>query len=520
VSSAVSAIQVGSLRNIIDNNQSYTFSIFLSGAGIDWISDVRACKNARIVENIDDWKSVVSACDKAIYVGSDDEIPSEEFLNVLYSSEPKELAFIDEAGAVTNESKCVPTGEKILFVFPGPIIPLNSGSHQRAFNLLTNLRRNGFAIDALITLPKGANKQAIVSALRLICSNVYVYKNRANKIPEPLSTIRWFEKKINVVRGKGKQLPDTFAERALLKPTESCKRWVNSLFIAKEYKKIIVSYAWMLDCIKYIEHRQSEFKLICDSHDVQFIRNEKILSRNVRPFFSRRRDKNAEIKRLEKCDAVVAISVSDEEALKKELKKAKVVKASPGFDHALMPARRRPAERPFSFGFIGGKMEANILALRHIIEAWWPAIKKYSPDSVLYIAGSVSLTPDIRQASFFDEKIVCLGFVDNLSEFYSKIDVALNPVLVQGGLNFKSVEAVFAGKDLFTNALGMECLGKEFPAYIASSGIDVVEHMRANEFEFDADRRRRRMNQEKAKSIFKNAKAFEKFLAYLHSDFR
>lgn len=520
VSGDASPVQMRALEIIIECNKSCAFSLYFPSGNADAISIFSAYPNTRIVDNLEEWNFAVSVCNKAIYIGLDGKIPSEEFLNSLYSSEPKELTFIDEAGIVTNDAKCMPEGERLLFVFPGPIIPLNSGSHQRAFNLLINMKRSGFAIDALITLPKGAKKDGIVSALRLLCSNVYIYKNRAKKIPEPLSTIRWVEQKINVMRGKGRQLPDTFTERAFLKPTESCKRWVNSLFVAKEYKKIIVSYAWMLDCVKYIEHRRSEYKLICDSHDVQFIRNEKILTRGVRPFFSRQRDKNAEIKRLEKCDAVIAISVSDEKILKNELRKAKVVKASPGFDYALVPARRRPAERPFSFGFIGGKMEANVIALRHIVEAWWPAIKLYSPDSTLYVAGSVSLTPDIRQASFFDEKIVCMGFVDNLSDFYSKIDVALNPVVVQGGLNFKSVEAVFAGKDLITNELGLECLGEGFPAYAAASGNDIVAHIRENEFAFDADRRRRLTNQEKAKSMFKNAKAFERFLAYLHSDFR
>lgn len=69
-----------------------------------------------------------------------------------------------------------------------------------------------------------------------------------------------------------------------------------------------------------------------------------------------------------------------------------------------------------------------------------------------------------------------MGFVDNLSEFYNKIDIALNPAIVQGGLNFKSIEAILSGKLLWTNHLGSKCINDNDLIDIISTPND-IEHL-------------------------------------------
>lgn len=444
----------------------------------------------------------------------------EQVLNSFFSNSLGTVWHIQSNGELAPYRLNPVRKSGLLLVFPGPILPLTLGSHQRAFNLLFNLSKNGVAVDVLITTPKNQNPLAYKKALGSICNNVYVYKNNKRKLKKIDLFKRDVEGFVRNITGKKQDLPDFFSERSYTRPTESCKKWVNSLYLANNYKSIIISYAWMMDSVKYIEHDKDRFKLICDTHDVQFTRNMSILNRKERLFFNSVREKKLEIRYLNKCDAVLAISGSDEAVLKRTLKKStKVIRASAGFDYALSEIKRRPPGRPLNFGFIGGQMSANVQSLLFILENWWPTIKENSPDSKLFIAGSVSKSPLIISETFYDQSIVALGFVKTIDEFYKAIDISLNPVLVQGGLNFKSVEAVFSGKHLFTNRLGQACLGKEFPATIIEEQGDLVEFISKYEFDLNTERTLRQSNQKKAKEMFSNNSTYQELISYFSSQY-
>lgn len=105
--------------------------------------------------------------------------------------------------------------------------------------------------------------------------------------------------------------------------------------------------------------------------------------------------------------------------------------------------------------------------------------------------------------------------MNSIGDFYNQIDVSLNPVLVQGGLNFKSVEAVFAGKHLITNSLGQECLGSDFPSTIVNKPDDIVQFISKYEFDIKKDYGMRIANQNKAKNLFANKKTYLELVNYL-----
>lgn len=417
----------------------------------------------------------------------------------IFSIKPIPVKWLNEDGFIcTKKSKSKPT---TLFIFPGTILPISMGSHQRAFNFIYNLSESGVKFDILIPDNPNINKSALASSLEMLAENVYFYKNRIKKFSRIKIITRGIEKFFRKLLGKTDVLPDLFSERANRKATESLKRWVNNLYIYNNYEDIIVSYAWMLNGLQYIYHLKDNFNLICDTHDVQFYRNENILNRRERLFFNKQREKNLEISLLNNCDSVISISESDRRILEKNIK-SKIIELYPGFDYIKMPVKQRPVGRPIHFGFIGGGMNANVAALEYIINNWWPVIKKHSPDSLLYVAGSICNNKLIKSDSFFDENIVLLGFVKNLSDFYSKFEISLNPVLISGGLNFKSVEAVCAGKYLFTNKLGKECLTEKFPCIVIDSKEELISEMNRIEFNLNNDKKIRIANQRLAISIF------------------
>ncbi|POA17725.1 hypothetical protein C1886_20530 [Pseudomonas sp. FW300-N1A1] len=466
-----------------------------------------------------DTQSFLDFCCSAndlILVAAENHAIDEKMLNSFFSNSLGNVWHIHSDGKLTRYRLNPNRKASTLLVFPGSILPLTLGSHQRVFNLLFNLGKNGISVDVLITTPKNVKQSEYQTALKTICNNVYIYKNNKKKHSSTVNTKRYLESKARVILGKPKELPELFSERLNTRPTESCKRWVNSLYLANNYESVIVSYAWMMGALDYIIHDSENFKVICDTHDVQFTRNDEILNRKERIFFNSLIEKRCEIEQLKKCDSVLAISVSDEDILKKSLNNAtNVIRASSGFDYALSQVKSRPHGKPLHFGFIGGQMSANVKSLVHILDDWWPSIKKYSPDSKLFIAGSICKSVEILPKIFLDPNVVPLGFVNSIGDFYNNIDVSLNPVLVQGGLNFKSVEAVFAGKHLITNKLGQECLGSEFPSTIANKSDDIVEFISKYEFNLKKDYGIRVANQNKAKQLFANKKTYRELVNYL-----
>lgn len=419
-------------------------------------------------------------------------------LSNLFASNIPSIKWMDKNGCIANKpEKKQPS---VLFIFPGSIVPLSMGSHLRAFNTLMNLNKMGYGVDILV--PSGKNDHSVKEGLSFLAGDIYFYKNKRKKYPAIIRYKRYIEQKIRILIGKDKNLPDLFSERNYYKATESLKRWVARLYIAKHYDYIFINYAWMMNCIEYLRDLNDEFKVICDTHDVQYYRNKDLLSRRERLFYDYSYEKKLELKNLEKADYVIAISESDFDIMSKVINRDKVFKCCPGFDYAISPIKQRCRGRPVHFGFIGGGMEANVKAVLYIIEKWLPTIQKHSPDSIFYIAGSVCNNPKIIEESIYNRNIQLLGFVKNIEEYYKLIEVSLNPVLVAGGLNFKSVEAVIAGKHLFTNLLGQKCLGDKFPACVIKAPEDLINNIDEIEFNLKKDKQNRVNNQKKALQMF------------------
>ena len=220
--------------------------------------------------------------------------------------------------------------------------------------------------------------------------------------------------------------------------------------------------------------------LICDSHDVQYQRTATVLEEqkgSAREWRSLKRQRRAEIGYLKKADLVLAISERDAEMLKGDLGPKKVLTAPSGFRYSFRPVRCSPVGRPLRFGFFGNNMEANELALQHALDHWWGKVAAYSPESRLYVAGSVCSANSIKSRVFLNESVELLGFVKSISDFFEKIDVLLSPVIVSGGLNFKNAEAVAAGVQLFTNALGAETLQPLIGLSVVDDGDDLVAQL-------------------------------------------
>lgn len=449
--------------------------------------------------------------DQVVLVGYSrfEKIPKEFLLSVMVKDIDAIRVFINGVLARYHpfKGKCSET----ILVFPGPVLPLNMGSHQRAFNMLCALAYSGCYVDVIIT---GNKLSRSARLLQTVCPNVYTYKNNKRKMPKYLRFRRYLEKIWREKQGVRGSVPETFCDRLSNKATFSLQKTLSRLVVEnKTYKNLIVSYAWMAKCTQIIpKERLADLKLICDTHDVQYIRNKSADKYQLRfmPFSSF--DKWVEKETLRKFDKILAISDSDCSELSKEFG-GDVLKAGSAFEY--MAPVQADFKSGFNFGFIGGGMQANVIALEYILDKWWPLVRNYSPSSKLYIAGTVGKADEIIERTAFDESVVTLGFVDDVLDFYKRIHISLNPVLVQGGLNFKSVEAVMAGKLLITNELGAECLGASNIATVCSGGNALINELQIIEADGASLSQLLVERRERALSCFGDAGAYDDLRGYL-----
>ncbi len=376
---------------------------------------------------------------------------------------------------------------RVLFVFPGAPIPLDKGSNQRAFGLVSYLNRIGVGTDILLTTGSRRDLPRLRDVLAAIAPTVHTYRNNKPLLPPRLRARRELERAYRLARGVFPKPPDLFVERLHTRAARDGVNKLGALVSSNKYDAVIVSFAWMTGLVHQVRARApASLRWICDTHDVQFVRGWTQNEREVRLGVSESAERAAELAQLSTYDAVLAISPADRDELVRHLVPSRVVLAPSGFDYAFLPLRDDAASHgpPTRFGFIGRAMEPNVKALELLLTSWWPRIRSAVPGARLVVAGTICGRREVQALAARAAGVELLGFVSSLPAFYRQIDIALNPVVVQGGLNFKSLEALAAGRLLVTTAMGAKCLGAGAPVSIAETGEEVASVVGA----FAADR--------------------------------
>lgn len=377
-------------------------------------------------------------------------------------------------GALADHEPRARARSRVLSVFPGPIVPTSMGSHQRAFGVLEALSRAGHDCDVLITCGNERTADRARVVLSQLCPAVHVNGPSGRKLPPHMKTRRRAELALRRVAGVNRPPPKLFEERLHTAAAFSGRVRLRRLLERGGYDTIIVNYAWMERIRALVPPRLlGRYRWICDTHDVQFVRTETHNRGELRLGFSPERERALELKVLRSFDHVLAISASDAEVLRRHLPRERVLEVPTGFDYAQMEPREPDAERPV-FGFIGGAMDANVKAVELLLSSWWPAVVARWPEARLLLAGTISNVPAVADAAFLAKGVERVGFVSSLRDFYASIDALLNPLVVQGGLNFKAVESLMACRLLVTTPMGARCLGDDTLAVIAESADDVT----------------------------------------------
>lgn len=403
----------------------------------------------------------------------------------------------------------------VLLVFPGVIVPVTMGSHRRVFQIILSLAAGGMPVDLLMTAGSAGSLNAAKPLLYQVACRISQYKNRRPPLDFRLVWRRRFERCLRVLTGKLAAPPDLFEERLNTAASYSACSALRRLMEAGYYRTVIINYAWLANIRKLLTPvERAGVTWICDTHDVQFVRNASDNDRERRFFRCGDREKEHELEVLRSFDKVLAISESDKEVLVAGLGPEKVIFIPTGFDYSLGEPRLPDAEQPV-FGFIGRKMRANEKSFREILTEWWPAIHRRWPGATLKVAGTICES-EACDPSNLPKGVILEGLVPDLAAWYRSFDVSLNPVLVQGGINFKSVEGLMACKLLVTNSLGVVCLGDPSFATIADTGQEVVKSVEKAMADPIAFLEGRIEIRDRARRIFGDERAIRPLLDYLH----
>lgn len=87
----------------------------------------------------------------------------------------------------------------------------------------------------------------------------------------------------------------------------------------------------------------------------------------------------------------------------------------------------------------------NYEGVDHFITKCWDAIVEQVPDAKFLIAGK-GLDGSLKASWESHKNVSCLGFVDSVTEFYSKGNIVVVPVYTGAGTNIKVIEALSLGK--------------------------------------------------------------------------
>jgi polysaccharide biosynthesis protein PslH len=335
----------------------------------------------------------------------------------------------------------------------------------------------------MILGPGNKDLDRIRQALEIVSPQVFAYPLVRGVAPTTRKWIRQSELFMRRRRGTVTPPPLRFSERCDVFATDQNSTHTQTAIESiPGLQHVVYTGAWFTPAVQRLKPQFPHLTWTCDTHDVFFVVDRDSNQEEVRFLYSANRYMRRELDLLSQADTVIAISHSDRESLQGAGCRSEIIVESGSFSHATPERLAAPQGACPVFGFIGSKNRNNDRCLAQIQATWWPAILACHPGATLKIAGSVCLSPVAQAlAKAYPGSVELMGFVASLSRYYAGVHAMLSPIAVQGGLNFKSVEALMAGRPLLTNELGSRCLGRgQWGVHVMDEGLSTLPGLLAD----------------------------------------
>lgn len=228
---------------------------------------------------------------------------------------------------------------------------------------------------------------------------------------------------------------------------------------------VIIEYARLAYLGRAIE--SSSILTMIDTHDVGYLRYKQFTRNGSSAGLKITRCSERHV--MKKFDYVLAIQLEDK-ACYRNIGVESVIYVPHAVVYNFVPP---PPTKTIRFGFIGSTMQSNIDGINWFLEYVLPKIT--SKNIRILIAGSVC-----DYVISKDPRVVLLGFLDSLTDYYGEIHLSINPVQYGSGLKIKSVESICFSKPILTTEIGIEGMPRhpEAPYVICSSVEDWLSSFR------------------------------------------
>ncbi len=243
-----------------------------------------------------------------------------------------------------------------------------------------------------------------------------------------------------------------------------------------------VKMAYLLDGISD-ELRPSVHAMI-DTHDVLHSRAQQFNERGFAHWINISRAEEAEV--LKMFDTILAIQPGEASVFREMAPDVRAIVVSHSLESVFsrvkqespqtdsLPANEEDEafvdDAEIVIGYFGSANYSNCSGMYRFLRLVWPELHAKHQHLRLVIGGSVCNCPTTDQMpedphppgeiitlpGNQPSRIERLGFVDDVEDFYDRIDIAINPVEFGTGLKIKNCEALAFGKPLVTTIAGSE----------------------------------------------------------------
>ena len=194
---------------------------------------------------------------------------------------------------------------------------------------------------------------------------------------------------------------------------------------------------------------QNHIPSVIDAQDVVYLRRDSLIKGGLTNNIYANRKLEHDL--LSVSRAVFSIQLEDVQIFREMLPKVHVVHVGQAF---VTHRCSRSSTQELVFGFLASEGPPNRAALDELLNSIWPHIRSGSKCPVrLIVAGRIS---DFVGSPVMGVNV--LGVVDDVRDFYDRVDVVLSTMRYGGGLKFKTVEALAHGKAVIATQCGAQGL--------------------------------------------------------------
>ena len=212
---------------------------------------------------------------------------------------------------------------------------------------------------------------------------------------------------------------------------------VESLCESWNYAACVVNYVWFS---KALEHLPDCVLKLIDTHDVFGDRHIVAKDAGLEPvwFYT---SSDLESWALKRADIVIAIQDKEAEHFRK-ISEIRVVTIGYIIPDQILPVRERNGQ-PLKIGYLGSGNPFNVTSILNFFEDLDPSVSANKAVE-FHLAGTICKAVSGR----VENKVTYWGIVDDVADFYTDMDVLINPMVGGTGLKIKSVEVLAFGKPL------------------------------------------------------------------------